>query len=1181
MPENTPYENPLVRDGQSQERRVLKALLPDYVQVDERSREDFMAYAHEYAGLVQYYNDSNQRDGSWEDFFKENTDPDQPHYALFLAFTWLFRVLQEDINTITERHLDHYYKEILRLQTKPAKADSVHLLFEIAKNVEQHLLEAGTVLKAGKDDSGKELFYALDQDLVLNKTKVAELKTVFREPRFDEDGEVKKVDAYGMYAAAVADSSDGLGADQGTEGFQWKLFGESQEGLTDSSMQKASIGFMVASPALYLQEGTREINLGLTFKSSIFTDFIPYLVGNVLGSNSGITQDMVEMIMAAYDARKDYTNDQEDENSEEDEQEKAEKEAIQLLVDAIRANNDLQIALAGLDFDAVDYIKVLDEAIEASFGPALENAFVVSFSGEEGWIGPLTVNGTLTSSRHIKLEITLDRDQPAIANYLEEVLEAGIMTTQPVMQVMLNNDSVFRYDFLQPAEIELFVIDVAVTGVKNLVLQSDSATLNPDKPFQPFGPLPLHRSSLYVGSAEVFNKALTEFELNIDWADTPKNFNKHYAVYNTEIEAALTSAKATAQEEDFETLENEHLNFTNENFKGSLFMLDKGQWADLNANSSANNAYGQHVQLFTEGSTSSITLKARSSQSELNRFERSNQINTINILDNSTLKGFIKLQLSAERNGRFEAFGHKAFPTFYTEKIVEKTAPQNIEKLGTAEEIALPNEPYTPLIESLSLNYKTKVNINLSNLGDEPEQFFHVTPFGTEEKERTQESQVVTLLPSFANEGTLYIGLCDLMPPQNLSLLFQVNEKSVNHEFVGKVENQWSYLSDSGWKDFQEQEVLEDNTDVFTRSGIIKFSIPKDIASKHTQLTTGKYWLRVTIPENTLGVADAYQIASQAVTATFVNQNNASSHLSRALAAESIKKFKISDSKVKKIKQPHASFGGQLEETSETYYTRVSERLRHKNRAISIWDYERIILEAFPAVYKVKCLNHYNPEVSECKRQLNPGAVTLLILSKVEDENELSKRLAPITNVITLNDIKQHLAAISSPFISGRNKLFVQNPAYEYLKVNCSVKFKTGFDQGYYQVELNTDIQKYFSPWAFDESRPISFERKVFKSLIINYIEELEYVDFVCCFELYQATDEDGPFKEIKEDTYEVSDPATILISVHQHDIGLVTGDVCDCRKTQQQDNNTVATGIGAMIVEYDFEVYDPKDSES
>mgnify|MGYP001799982156 CR=1 FL=1 len=1094
----------------------------------------------------------------------------------------------------------------------------MHLLFEIAKNVDQHLLKKGTLLKAGKDDGGKELFYALDQDLVLNKASVVELKTVFREPRFNDEGTVNKIESYGIYASPVADSSDGQGADQDSEGFQWKLFGESQNELEEPSMPKAQNGFIVASPVLYLQEGDRVISLDVIVKKSLYITFIPHLVGNVLTQTDGLTKGVLELAMAAYQKK---TNPNEmDEDS---------LAAITLLVDAIKGTEALVQMLRPQDLNSVNPHQTLDAAIKAYIEPAMEGAFNVSFSTAEGWTETYKIDGKLSSSRHIKLEISLDRDQPAIDNYAEDLGQAGINTQQPVMKVLLNEDAVFRYDFLQPADMELFVISVDVQGVKNLVLHNDTATLNADKPFQPFGPQPLLKSNLYVGNNEVFNKSLSEFELNIDWSDAPESFATHYQVYNEEITGEETSPPSEDAEETDGLAANEpdevadallgSANFLdedefnepdglaesvvflpddrqvkttelppedackgfvshdtalygNDSFKATLSMLQKGEWVHIKANSSVNSDYDCEIRLFENDQTNSIKLKAKESESKLDQFSRADRLSPTKAFDNSSLNGFVRLQLNPNKMGRFEAFGHKAFPSFYTEKIIAKT---------DSVDLVLPLEPYTPLISGLSINYKSKAHINLSSMDDEPEQLFHISPFGTEEKHNEVDEEFVSLFPRFEDEGTLYIGIDNLMPPQNLSLLFQLNEKSVNHEFVGKVENQWSYLSQSGWKNFQEQEILEDHTEVFTRSGIVKFGIPKDIATGHTQLTDGIYWLRAIIPQNTLGVADARQIAAQAGTATFVNQENATSHLSEALASDTIKKLRVNDSKVKKIQQPYSSFGGQLEETSGTFNTRVSERLRHKHRAIAIWDYERIILEAFPSVYKVRCLNHYNPEVSDCQRQLRPGAVTLLVLSRVSDENEMSKRLAPITNVITLSDIKSHIKAISSPFISGRNQLFVQNPSYEYLKVKCSVKYREGYDQGYYQHELNTDIQKYFSPWAFDSNSPITFERKVYKSLIINYIEELEYIDFVCCFHLLLDKEGNGKFEEIKTDTYEAADPAHILISAETHDIDIVEGDICDCEETEQEVDDTVAYGIGAMIVEFDFKVFQPEENES
>src|SRR5690606_18739961 len=87
----------------------------------------------------------------------ENYDQHTPHYALFLSFLKLFRFTQTHINSITQRHLDFYYKEVLRLQPRPAEANKVHVLGELAKQVDSYLLVKDTELKAGKDSLKKEV----------------------------------------------------------------------------------------------------------------------------------------------------------------------------------------------------------------------------------------------------------------------------------------------------------------------------------------------------------------------------------------------------------------------------------------------------------------------------------------------------------------------------------------------------------------------------------------------------------------------------------------------------------------------------------------------------------------------------------------------------------------------------------------------------------------------------------------------------------------------------------------------------------------------------------------------------------------------------------------------------------------------------------------------------------------
>lgn len=1236
--ENT-YHNPLVRDGQSQSGRTLPALSPDYVKVDERDRDDLISFASKYSKLIQYYDENNQRNGDWGEFFKEGTSPDEPHYALFLAFTWLFRLLQKDLNTITGRHLNHYYKEILKLRHKPAKADTVHLLFELAKNTEQQLLQKGTLLKAGKDALGKDLLYAIDKDIVLNKTRVAELKTLFQEPLFDENGKLRKVENYGLYASPIANSTDGLGADQDLKTLSWKLLGESQQG-EKRSMPKAEVGFAISSPILLLKEGTRRIRLDIFLTRVIYYDFLPHFLAITLEDHT-LVQDEVKELQDLLASVTTLNEDSDEHNTILD-------KANSLLETALRkkALPELELDPAfltqghepllergkrirtwweklglGLQINAEETaadqfsqsktFSTLQLMMDYYLPIALRKSFVVSFSGAEEWIGPYTVDAIYGHSSHIALELELSVEDPAIVAYNEKQLLGGFGVTHPLMKVMLNTGDSYQYSILKNLRPSQFKIEVKASGLKDLVLQNDTANLNPNKTFQPFGPQSGLKTNFYIGSEEAFQKELKDLTIHVDWADLPDDLKEHYKVFNTDLsdhwDKKINERLAEIDEEDERisaTLDSEEtqklwaekpelrkrdraevmakleklaayrqkvaaskddLAIDAGFFKGQFEILNGGSWQTL-----TNDKSQKELRLFGKDDPAKRSFSLKRSTDNGTPYKRPNKIQSITKLDNQSLEGFVKLQLTSPAEGKFRGFGHSRFQKLYTEKIIEQLKPMNEEVT-----IELPNEPYTPAISAISLDYTAKLAIDIGDGKDAHEKVFQIHPFGVAESDlQSTEEKPLTVLPAHDSEGALYIGLKDLTPAQNLSILFQLNEKTVDHEFVGKVGVSWSYLHHNEWIDFDPNDILEDSTEVFTKPGIVTFQMPKEISDSNSLLPSGQYWIRAMVPNNTQGVADALNIATQAITASFVDQDNDPGHLATPLSPKSIKKLRTSNSAIKSITQSYPSFNGELKEQDSTFHTRVSERLRHKGRAISIWDYEHLILEAFPKVYKVKCLNHYDPEQSACGREMSPGAVTLIVLSRSEDETEVSRKLAPVTNVITLNGIKSLLKDITPPFIAARNKLFVKNPSYTRIKVHCAVKFNEGLDQVYYQTELQTDLMRLLSPWAFDEDQAISFERNLYKSLIINYIEELPYINFVCCFKVYKVTG--SPDDELVEgETITAAGPADILISNDQHDIHLVDGDTCDCDELGKNDSKEqiIASGIGAMVIETNFKV--------
>jgi hypothetical protein len=271
----------LERDGTNQAQRFLKALKFSYIQIDERSFPDILKFFEEFARLVQFYNFHDEKEGNWSTFYSLATDSinegsikkylrdllssNDPHLALTIVFILLFRYAQNHINTLTKKHIEFYYKEILQLKEKPATPDQVHVVFTIAKHLDKYLVPKGTELSAGKDATGKSLFYKTLFDTTVNKAKIEKLKTLFYD----------SVESSRIYASPVANSADGKGKEIGV--YKWDTFGKNQKVEIDNIVQDlqprtmidADIGFAIASPLLLLSEGERTIYFKIIFHENL------------------------------------------------------------------------------------------------------------------------------------------------------------------------------------------------------------------------------------------------------------------------------------------------------------------------------------------------------------------------------------------------------------------------------------------------------------------------------------------------------------------------------------------------------------------------------------------------------------------------------------------------------------------------------------------------------------------------------------------------------------------------------------------------------------------------------------------------------------------------------------------------------------------------------------------------
>jgi Baseplate J-like protein len=1169
----TPLMNDLIRDGISQRQRQLTALSPDFVKVDERDAADFLVFAYRLSQQIIYYKasgqpDDNQRDGDWQEFFKGSTtvqialisktrpqivrdkynqqlqtflldrtptnlaaiiatwreifqqiqewyqglaadtplqaiikglvqtnlqqpllrmldweslsEPNllrrfnssnfarvfelrlninavpsiqpindrssirseldgvfqvlfqnyrqiillapeylvpslaartdlQPHLALYLGFWEVLKPARDDLNRMTQRHLDFFYRRVLRLPEKPATPDLAHLIFELAKFQLEYKLDRNTAFKAGKDAKGVELFYQLNQEILIHQAQIVSLKGLFLASL--ETGKVQPVNITGLHSSPVANSVDGQGKEFPKEQIvkAWQPFG-------NVDRPHAKIGLAIASDIFYLQESTRTVTLNLTF------DHAP------------------------------------------------------------------------IGLQASDLLKI----------------FIVDFSGEKDWIvGDILSSSSLINSS-LKLVVEVKPEGGSIESYHSQLSGAALSTDKPVARIHLKAETRIQglsaYNYFRDLKLIDLSISTNVNEVRNLILQNDLSVLDPTKPFPPFGSSPKAGMNFYIGSKEVFQQRLTSLKIDLRLeTKIPKEWANCYAAYGVDA-----------------------------NFKPGQILVKALRDKQFQPSS------GIDRDLFElNGSPFDLT---ELTNLKLDKFA---ETEPVEIWNYQSTNGFIQLQLTGQD------FLHSQYATVLARQVLAAatneiiTVPKATEvpkatkvteqkrkavidayyKIGSGNpfpakdryidanaEPLLPKEPFTPVIQSLSLSYTAAANRADCQL-------FHLHPFdGFLPLSNTASS---LFMPQFINEGELILGLENLAPPIALPLLFQVAEETANTD-LPKTEVQWYYLTNNIWQAFKQHQIVSDGTNGLIKSGIVNLAIPAEISTGNTLLDPSLYWIKVGVAKRSGAICNIVGVHTQAAQVTFNDRDNEPTHLVAPLPAGSIAKLADPQPEVSKVAQPYDSFGGQPQENPNSYYTRISEQLRHKGRAVTIFDYERLVLEQFPAVYKVRCINHSRVDELDNFQSLVPGSVTLAVipdLSKRSTTNDLE----PKVNINLLAEIADYLKQLSSPWVDLR----VVNPRYEAIQVEFEVQFKVPYQANfdYYQRELQRGIVGFLSPWTISSGAEIHFGGEVYRSSILNFVEEQSYVDYVVNFQMHQ-----GDRRNLQ--TIVASSPRSILVSV-------------------------------------------------
>jgi len=920
-------------------------------------------------------------------------DGHQPHVGLFYAFLQLLQEHATDINSLLLKHLDYYYKQVLNVKLKPYQPSKAYVTFEPAKNVNEYLIKTGSLLAAGKDAKGKDIFYKTQQDIVVNKAVLGEIRsfTLIKNKEGQQNERTKAGEPLGIFASSQANSSDGNGKPL-QPGESWDAFRTtSGEAVTDAQ-------------------------IGISFYSA-------------------------------------------------------------LLLEAPPSENKFQIA-----------VKFKNTAGFNDLKKFIENYCTLEILTEKAplILGPGNVNylnNQLSFEFTVPEKTKIKRSSPHVS------ILFGRKDQRIINDVFFNNIKALQVSEIETLSIKLVNQTIPVSKVETVLGMTDLSAS-----FPAFGGVPKRGTWLKIIEPILKGKTVSELKAQIEWAsateasfDVSIDFPGRSPVTETISSNQLTSSLDILENINPITFQSEKIKIKLESDLGHL-------------------TYGTDIAkiaLEVQGAKvpDGIVSRIETIENELETLERS-------------------------MSGSFGKKGERGFSKIRVADRIRSIRG----KMNEIANFGLPSPPYTPVIKSINLTCTITENISSDDL-------FCQYPHGYKEVD-TQKF----LIPSTPCEGELYIGFKDLAQAQSLNVLVQVEEGSADPT-LPNPEVSWTFLHNNAWQNFDSSQ-FKDGTKGLIQSGMVSFVSPDYDCTINTLLPAGQFWIRAAIKFNeSKAVCKVFSVNTQAVLAQFIDNGNDAASLGSNLAANTITQLFPKQASIKKIQQSFASFGGRLEEESAKLYIRTSERLRHKGRAVSAWDYEHIIAETFPEIYKVKVLNHAHLKIKGDEKMIvsKAGEMIILVIGKTAAQSSLYK---PLVSKSKLTEITEFITQLNSPFA----KVNVMNPLFEEVTVDTIVTFRPDImDESFYEKKLQTDIKRFLSPWAFEDGLEPDFGGVIYRAALIDFIEELPYIDFVEKLEISHQN-------SITGDTAASSSPASILISAQSHK---VDGKL---KKTSQTDINSFIT---------------------
>lgn len=408
--------------------------------------------------------------------------------------------------------------------------------------------------------------------------------------------------------------------------------------------------------------------------------------------------------------------------------------------------------------------------------------------------------------------------------------------------------------------------------------------------------------------------------------------------------------------------------------------------------------------------------------------------------------------------------------------------------MGARPELRYPNLPYLPQA-TVAVDYSSACRVTPA-AGDGCGALYHLLPFGGWTAAGGEGGDEPRLVPVPAGGASLLLGFGGMEEAQTLTLLFQLAVRAGSAGAAEPPPVAWGWLDGDRWRVLAPGAVPADGTQGLRNSGIVALELPRGGAGGN-RLPGPERWVCAAVASGADAFPWTVSLSPHALTASWHDTGDgAGAHLATPLPAGTISTPVQALPGIGAIVQPMPSFGGRPPETGRTFQARLGERLRHKERAVQPWDYERLVLERFPQLWKAQALPARGAGGPA------PGAVLVVVVAGAEG-NESADLTVPRAPGALLGRVRDFLAGRASPFAAVE----VVNPAYVRVQVHAEVSFRTG-EAGGDADRLDRDLVAWLSPWHYGAERAASEGRYAFEPDVGEFIQTRPYVAALYAFEL-------------------------------------------------------------------------------